>query len=88
MRFPRASMAYRMGAPAHYGGSVSLGGAYAGQSTVEYVVVFAGFLAMVIGLGVVANFLESGLVVQHALQSASHHIQSALTVAWADVLLY
>lgn len=46
---------------------------FGGQSSVEYVIVFAAFLAMVIGLGALANLLESGLVLEHALQSASHH---------------
>ena len=59
-----------------------------GQSSVEYAIVFAAFLAMILGLGVIANFLESGLVLEHALQSASHHLKDAVTAAWADVLLY
>lgn len=88
MRFPQVSTDCSSSATARRAGRISLHGASAGQATVEYVVVFAGFLAMVIGLGVVVDFLESGLVVQHALQSASHHMQSALTAAWADVLLY
>ena len=49
---------------------------------------FAAFLAMAIGLGAVANLLESGLVLEHALQSASHHLSNVPTAAWADIFLY
>lgn len=63
-------------------------GQFGGQSSVEYVIVFAAFLAMVIGLGAVANLLESGLVLEHALQSASHHLSNVPTAAWADIFLY
>lgn len=49
---------------------------------------FAAFLAMVVGLGAVANLLESGLVLEHALQSASHHLNNVATAAWADIFLY
>ncbi len=59
-----------------------------GQSTVEYVIVFAAFLALVLGLGAMADLFQSGLVVEHALQSASHHLKDVATGAWADVLLY
>ena len=63
-------------------------GHFGGQSSVEYVIVFAAFLAMIIGLGAVANLLESGLVLEHALQSASHHLSNVPTAAWADIFLY
>ncbi len=59
-----------------------------GQSTVEYAIVFAAFLALVLGLGAMADLFQSGLVVEHALQSASHHLKNVATGAWADVLLY
>ena len=61
---------------------------FGGQSSVEYVIVFAAFLAMVIGLAALANLLESGLVLEHALQSASHHLSNVPTAAWADIFLY
>lgn len=60
----------------------------AGQSTVEYAVIFAGFLALVIGLGAVWRLFETGLVLEHALQSASHHLQQVAEGAWLDVFLY
>ncbi len=59
-----------------------------GQSTVEYAIVLAAFLALVLGLGAMADLFQSGLVVEHALQSASHHLKNVATGAWADVLLY
>lgn len=59
-----------------------------GQSTVEYAVVFAAFLALVLGLGSLANLFGEGLVVQHALMSASHHLSDVFNGAWADILLY
>lgn len=49
---------------------------------------FAAFLAMVVGLGAVANLLESGLVLEHALQSASYHLSNVAAAAWADIFLY
>lgn len=60
---------------------------FRGQSSVEYAIV-AAFLAMVVGLGAVANLLESGLVLEHALQSASHHLSNVAAAAWADIFLY
>ena len=60
----------------------------AGQSTVEYAVIFAGFLALIIGLGAVWRLFETGLVLEHALQSASHHLQQVAEGAWLDVFLY
>ena len=61
---------------------------HAGQSTVEYAVIFAAFLALVLALGVLANFLDAGTVVSHALASASHHVQSAVSGGFGDVFLY
>ena len=60
----------------------------AGQSTVEYAVIFAGFLALIIGLGTVWRLFETGLVLEHALQSAAHHLQQVAEGAWLDVFLY
>lgn len=59
-----------------------------GQSTVEYVIIFAAFLALVIALGALWNLFDTGLVVDHALQSASHHLQEVARGAWLDVFLY
>lgn len=78
------------GTPSHRGSTVCRhrGAAGAGQSTVEYAVVFAAFLALVVALGVIWRFLEAGTVVDHALQSASHHLSAVSSGAWIDVLLY
>ena len=59
-----------------------------GQSSVEYAIVFAAFLAVVIGLGAMANLFESGLILEHALQSASHHLKDVASSAWVDIFLY
>ena len=47
-----------------------------GQAMVEYVVVLAGVLCVIAGLGAFFNAFESGLVVRHAVSSASHHLGS------------
>lgn len=44
-----------------------------GQATVEYVVVLAGLLCVIAGLGALLDAFDSGLVVRHALAAASHH---------------
>lgn len=49
-----------------------------GQSTVEYAVVAAVFIAIVVALGALANVLGDGLFVQHALAAASHHVKGSL----------
>lgn len=59
-----------------------------GQSSVEYAVVLAAFLALIIGLGAMANLFQEGTVVNHALQSASHHLKDVASGAWVEVLLY
>lgn len=59
-----------------------------GQGTVEFAVVLFGFLALATALGVLWRSLESGLLVQHALQSASHHLETVVPGVIADVFLY
>ncbi len=59
-----------------------------GQSTVEYALIFAGFLALVIGLGALWRLFDTGLVMDHALQSASHHLREVAEGAWLDVFLF
>lgn len=58
-----------------------------GQSTVEYVLVLTAFLAMILAFGALWNVLSEGLVVDHAIQSASHNMVSAAG-SWADFFLY
>ena len=59
-----------------------------GQSTVEFAIVTAAFLAVALGLSSLWQAFDQGLLVQHALQSASHHLYAAGSGAWFDVLAY
>lgn len=59
-----------------------------GQVTVEFVVILAAFFAIALALGVVWRALEGGLFVDHALQSASHHMETVVPGVIADVFLY
>lgn len=58
-----------------------------GQSTVEYAVVMAASLAVVVALGLLWNAVDDGLFVQHAVASASHNVQGAFGGV-ADVFCY
>ena len=59
-----------------------------GQSTVEFAIIMAGFAAVTIGLAALAQAFGDGLFVQHALTTASHHIQGVSPVTAADIFLY
>lgn len=59
-----------------------------GQATVEFAVVLFGFLALLAALGALADFGQSGALVEHAAAGASHAVGSNDTGAWADVLAY
>ncbi len=59
-----------------------------GQGTVEYALVMAGILCVVIGLGALWDMLGGGILVEHALMSASHHVQAVTPGAVADVFMY
>ena len=59
-----------------------------GQSTVEYALISAAFLALIIGLGFLWRSVASGEFEDHAVLSASHHIQSSAVGGCVDVLLY
>lgn len=53
----------------------------------EFAVVTAGFMAMMVAGGVVWRMLSQGLFVDHALASASHHVQGVL--GWiVDIFSY
>lgn len=54
----------------------------------EFAVVTAALLAVVIACGVLWRALEGGLFVDHALASASHHLQMVVPGNIADVFLY
>ena len=58
-----------------------------GQATVEYALILAAFLTVVVGLGLLLRALDGGLFVEHALASASHHVQASM--GWmTDVFSY
>ena len=59
-----------------------------GQSTVEFAVVTAGFLAATVALGAMWHTFGGGTLIEHALSVASHHVQSAALVSIADIFLY
>ena len=63
-------------------------GSSKGQSTVEYAIVFVAFLSLVLAMGLLWRLFDTGLVVDHALQSASHHLQEVAEGALLDVFLY
>lgn len=60
----------------------------AGQATVEFAVVAAGFLVVTVVLMAFWRMLGDGLIVEHALAVASHHIQAVAPVTIADIFLY
>lgn len=59
-----------------------------GQSTVEYLIVGAALICIVLALGLLAGRLEEGLFVQHAADSASHALTTNTAGSIGDVLLY
>lgn len=59
-----------------------------GQATVEFAIIAAGFLAVTVALGALWRMLDGGLIVQHALAVASHHIQAVAPVTITDIFLY
>ena len=69
-------------------GAFGVRGGERGQGTVEFAVVTAAFLGMLVVFGMLWRCLESGLFVEHALLSASHHVQLAAPGSAADVFLY
>ena len=59
-----------------------------GQSTVEFAVITAGFLAVTVALSTMWHAFEGGLLVEHAVSVASHHIQAVAPTTIADIFLY
>lgn len=59
-----------------------------GQGTLEYALVLFAFIGVVVGLGAMWHMLDDGDPVQHALQSASHHVSSVAPGAYSDVFMY
>lgn len=54
----------------------------------EFAVITVGFIAIAAAFGALWKLFGEGKVVEHALISASHHIQMAAAGAVADILLY
>ena len=59
-----------------------------GQGTVEYAVVLVGVLCAIMALGMLAKAMGEGLFVEHALMSASHHLQLAALGSVVDVFAF
>lgn len=59
-----------------------------GQGTVEFALVTAGLLTVIVACGALWRVFEGGLFVEHALMAASHHVQGAAPGSIADVFLY
>ena len=59
-----------------------------GQATVEFAVVAVGLAAVVAALAAMWKAFGSGLLVQHALAVASHHVQAVAPATIADIFLY
>jgi hypothetical protein len=58
-----------------------------GQSTVEYAIVFAALLIIVVALGALMNVVSDGVFVEHAKTSASHNIEDSAG-GMSDVFAY
>lgn len=54
----------------------------------EFALVTAGFVVVAVAFGALWKLFGEGKAVEHALISASHHIQMAAAGAMADILLY
>lgn len=59
-----------------------------GQSTVEFAVIAAGFAAITVALTAFWRMLDAGLIVQHALTAASHHLANVPAPNIADIFRY
>ena len=59
-----------------------------GQSTVEFVDVLSGILVVILGLGAMLRFGDEGLLVGHAIMSASHNISGAVLGIAGDVFCF
>ena len=55
---------------------------------VEFAVVTAGFLSLAVVLSLLWHTFGDGLLVEHALAVASHHVQAVLPTTIADIFLY
>ena len=58
-----------------------------GQGTVEYAVVLFAVLSVLAALAAVSQLWETGLVMEHVLQSASHHVGASIS-GFVDAFVY
>lgn len=56
-----------------------------GQSTVEFAIVTCALLVIVIALTALWNIGDNGIFVEHAVSSASHHLEEAAAGIVGDV---
>ena len=54
----------------------------------EFALVTAGLLAVIVACGALWRSFEGGLFVEHALMAASHHVQAVAPGAVADVFVF
>lgn len=59
-----------------------------GQSTVEFVIVTAGLICVVVALGALWHSVNSGLLVEHALSAASHHLVDVPAAFIVDIFRF
>lgn len=60
-----------------------------GQSTVEFALVAAAFISLVIALGVIWRTFDEGTFVDHAAKSASHHVEQVYPGGGlSDIVVY
>ena len=60
-----------------------------GQSTTEYALVFAAFLAMVGALGLLWHAASGGTLLEIAIRAASHSFSDGSGVgSWQDILMF
>lgn len=57
-----------------------------GQASVEYAVVFAGMLALVLAFGALHAFLEDGKIIEHVLRISSHAVEMVHIENLGDVM--
>ena len=58
-------------------------GRSSGQSTVEYAIVCAGVLALVVGLGVLLHAASDGAMADHVLDALSHRLPKGVLDVFA-----
>lgn len=59
-----------------------------GQATVEFAIVTAAFICIALAFGALWDVLKDGVLVEHAVASASHHVAEGALGNIADVFLY